>query len=140
MGIQAIIGGSIGELFKKIVGSFKLDPETKAKVELALAENEFELRKIDAELASKLADYASQNIRAEASSDSWLAKNARPFFIFGGGLTILANIWIPLISKFTLYPIAPLELSEWFYSIYGAGFLGYAYTRMMEKNTKLGVH
>ena len=144
--LDSIIGGGVGKLVKDVIGSFRLDPAVKAQIEAEVDARGFELAKIDREFEAKLlaaqtreAEIASENIRAEAAADSWMSKNSRPFFLFAGAVTIMANIWIPLISHLTARPIQPLELGEWFYGTYTLGFGGYTYSRMNEKVTKLRV-
>jgi hypothetical protein len=144
--LETILGGGVGRLVKEVVGSFKLDPAVKAQIdaevdarahELAKIDREFEARLLDAQ--TKEAEIASANIRAEAAADSWMSKNSRPFFLFSGAVTIMANIWIPLISHLTSRPIQPLELGEWFYGTFTLGFGGYTYSRMTEKIERLRV-
>lgn len=144
--VTTILGGGIGNLVKEVVGSFKLDPEVKAKIDAAVVEHAHELEVLDRQYEARLleaqtkeSEIASANIRAEAAADSWMSKNSRPFFLFAGAVTIMANIWIPLISQLTVRPIQPLELGEWFYGTFTLGFGGYTYSRMTEKVERLRV-
>ena len=139
MGFLSAISGSLGlkDLVLGVLDRIKLAPEEKAKVQLALAGQEHELKKMEAELEARLADAAGANIRSEAASDGWLAKNSRPAFIFGAGMTIIANIWIPLLAQFTPKTVQMLNIPEPFYWLFGSGFLGYVGARSWEKRAKL---
>ena len=139
MSFLSAISGAAGlkDLVLGVIGRLKLAPEEKAKLELALAQQEHELKKIEDELEAKLADQAGQNIRAEAASDTWLAKNCRPFFIFAAGLTVVANVWIPLVAQFTSPNVQMLDIPEPFYWLFGSGFLGYVGARSYEKMMKI---
>jgi len=140
MGIVGILSQAVGlkDLVLGVIDRFKLPPEERAKVEFALQQQEFELKKLELEIEAKLADTASANLRAEAASASWLAKNCRPFFIFNAGLAVVANVWLPLISQFTPRPITALPIPDDFYWLFGAGFLGYVGARSWEKMGKMG--
>jgi len=144
--LDTILGGGIGKIVKDVIGTFKLDPAVKAQIEaevdaraheLAILDRQYETKLLEAQ--TKEAEIASANIRAEAAADSWMGKNSRPFFLFAGAVTIMANIWIPLISQLTARPIQPLELGEWFYGTFTLGFGGYTYSRMTEKIERLRI-
>ena len=138
MGLFNTLSGALGlkDLILGVIDRLKLAPEEKAKVQLALAEQEHELKKMEAQLEARLADAAGANIRSEAASDGWLAKNSRPAFIFGAGMTIIANIWIPLVAQFTPKSVQMLTIPEPFYWLFGSGFLGYVGARSWGKRSK----
>jgi hypothetical protein len=127
----------VGDLVKKVVGTFKLDPETKAKVELALEQNKFELAKIDSDLESHLADIQGQNIRADAQSGDKFTSRARPAFLWmmtaGVGCAIII---FPLINLFRVGQPLVLEIPDAYLQLFGVGFLGYTGARSWEKVKK----
>src|SRR2546428_10438544 len=100
MGIVGILSQAVGlkDLVLGVIDRFKLPPEERAKVEFALQQQEFELKKLELEIEAKLADTASANLRAEAASASWLAKNLRAVFLFNAGPPVVANVWRSRIS------------------------------------------
>ena len=138
MGLAEILGGGVGKIFKDIVGTFKLDPETKAKIEAELENHRFEIAKLEMEYDAKVQEAASRNIVAEASSASWLARNSRPFFVFMGGILIIANYLLPLVTQWTQYPMQPIALDEWFYATYSFGFGGYTYSAIRYDQMRKG--
>ena len=138
--LTSLLGGSIGEVFSKIVGAFKLSPEKKAEFEAAIKMHEFELASKQAELESKLADFqareieaAASIIKAEAESQSWLPRNVRPLLLLMWGTLITVNFLIPLLSKFTGVDIPPVVLDSWVYKLTAIGFTGYVGFRSWEK-------
>lgn len=136
MAFLDVVGG-LGTIFKDIIGSFKLSPEAKLELDKALAENDYKLKRVEAELEAKIAESAGENIRAEAASASWMAKNSRPAFIFGMGLTIMGNLWIPMLASAFGRDIPIVAIPEEVYWLFGAGFLGYTGARSWEKMIKI---
>ena len=133
--IQDIIGGGTLDAVSKIIGQFKASPEDKAKLQQLVEQNTATFKLADLEAQVKLNDIAGQNIRADAQASSWLAKNSRPFFIFGGSIMIFFNYMIPTITSVFHYPITPVSLPDWFWKTFTAGFLGYVAGRTVEKTT-----
>lgn len=131
--LTTLLGGGVGELFAKIVGTFKLSPEVQAELAAKLKEHEFELARLDADLDAKLAAAAGDTLRTEIASGSWLGKNWRPFFGFGMGTALIANIIIPLISALTGRVVPMLTIPSEYFLLYGFGFLGYGGLRTFEK-------
>lgn len=126
--LETIFGGGVGKLVKDIVGTFKLSPEAKLEFEKALAENEFKLKQMDAELESKLADTASANIRAETTSADKFTSRARPMFMYTVNLIIAWNyIVVPVFNR------KPVELPEALFWLFGSAILGYTGARSWEK-------
>lgn len=127
--------GGVGELVKKVVGTFKLDPETKAKLDAAVEENKFQLAKIDADLESKLADIQGQNIRADAQSGDKFTSRARPAFLWMMTSAIgIALIVFPIINLIKTGQPVVLEIPDSFLQLFGLGFLGYTGARSWEKS------
>src|SRR6266852_6180494 len=87
--LDQILGGGIGQIFKDVVGTFKLSPEDKAKFQAAIDANQKEIQLAQIALESKAQDTlareteaASSNIRAEAASGDKYTSRARPSFIY----------------------------------------------------------
>jgi hypothetical protein len=133
--LGTLIGGNLGDLFKKVVGTFKLDPEVKAKIEAQIEQNRFEIAKIQAELEAKLEEgrvkeieAAGANIRAEAGSGDRFTSRARPSFIYTMlGIFICNYIIFPLVTRPTLTFPEPL------FWLFGSCMLGYTGARTWEK-------
>src|SRR6266852_1159093 len=87
--LDTLIGGNLGELFSKVVGTFKLDPEKKDEFQAAIDANAAPraLTQLDhaataqATLAREV-EAASSNIRAEAASGDKYTSRARPSFLY----------------------------------------------------------
>ena len=126
--LETILGGGVGKLVKDVVGTFKLSPEAKLEFEKQIAENEFRLKQMDAELESKLADTASANIRAEAGSGDKYTSRARPTFLYIVDFILLWNYVISPIFRRT-----PLDLPEPLFWLFGSVMLGYTGARTWEK-------
>lgn len=130
--------GGVGDLFKKVVGTFKLDPETKAKMEMAIEENKFELAKLDSDLESKLADIQGQNIRADAQSGDKFTSRARPAFLWVITTGIaMAIIVFPIINLIKGGQAIVLDIPAAYLQLFEIGFLGYTGARTMEKIKKV---
>lgn len=133
--LSQILGGGVGELFSKIVGTFKLSPEKEAELKMLALQNTQELAKIEAELQSKLADYqareieaAGANIRAEATSGDKFTSRARPAFIY-----VMLAIFVCNYIAFPLMQRPPLEFPEPLFWLFGSCMLGYTGARTWEK-------
>lgn len=138
--LETIFGGGVGKLIKDVVGTFKLSPEAKIEFEREMLVREHELALKDKELEAKLLDAqtreveaASKTIQIEAQSQSWLPRNVRPLLLLIWGVTITANVLIPLIARFWRPEIQPLSLDEWMYVMTGIGYTGYTGFRAFEK-------
>ena len=126
--LDALFGGGVGQLVKDVVGTFKLSPEEKAKIDAELEAHRFELAKIDAELEGKLADAASANIQAEAKSGDKYTSRARPTFLYVVNVIIAWNyIIVPIFKQ------APVPLPEPLFWLFGSVMLGYVGARSWEK-------
>lgn len=142
--LDTILGGGVGKMVKDVVGSFKLDPETKAKIDAAVEEHSHELAVLDKQYEAKLlearqkeVEVAGANIRAEAASDSFISKNARPLFIFIGSIVIWANYLVAMIAGIAGRQYIPVEVPDIVFQIYILGFGGYVAGRSYEKVAKL---
>jgi hypothetical protein len=65
IGIAEIIGGGFGKLFKDIVGSFKLDPTEKAKLEAAIDEREWQFKMAEQAANFKIAEEMTKQVSAQ---------------------------------------------------------------------------
>lgn len=127
----------LAKLVSTVLDKIKLDPSKKAEIELAMAQNEHELKKIEADLEARLAEAASANIRAEVASNSWLSKNSRPMFLFIGSVAIWMNPIISMVAQLFGRTIPLIEIPPEIYWLYGSGFLGYVGARSFEKTWKM---
>lgn len=127
--------GNVGDLFSKIVGSFKLSPEKAAELEALKQANQQKLAELDIQLQQQAADAitkeieaASANIRAEAQTGDKYTSRARPSFIYVMLAIFLSNYMIfPLVGR---QPIAYPEPLFW---LFGSCMLGYTGARTWEK-------
>lgn len=126
--------GGVGDLVKKVVGTFKLDPEVKAKLDAAVEENKFQLAKLDSDLESKLADIQGQNIRADAQSGDKFTSRARPAFLWMITFAIgMAIIVFPIINLIRGGAPIVLIIPDPYLQLFGIGFCGYTAGRSWEK-------
>ena len=133
MFLDKLFGGGVGQLVKDVVGTFKLSPQAKLEFEKELAENEFKLKQMDAELESKLADTASANIRAEAGSGDKYTSHARPTFLYCCYIILMWNFVVVPIFKQT-----PVTFPEPLFWLMGSVLLGYVGARSWEKVSGMG--
>ena len=134
MGLN-ILGKVLGlqDMVLGVIDRFKLSPEKKAEMKMAIMANQAEMAKFEAEVEQTLMKAASANIVAEATSKSWMARNARPFFVFGMGATLMFNVVAPIISRIAGSPFDPVPVPSELVALYGFGFLGYTGARSWEK-------
>lgn len=133
--LASILGGSVGDLFQKVVGTFKLSPETAAQLELAKEQHAADLARIQSDLQSKLQDAitaevnaASANIQAEAKSGDKYTSRARPTFLYICNFILLFNyVIVPIFNK------KPIEFPEPLFWLFGSVMLGYVGARSWEK-------
>lgn len=140
LNIATILGGSIGDVFSKVVGTFKLAPEKAAELEMAKISNAAELAKIQADADAKLQDAVSNEIqsaaeiiKAEAGSQSWLPRNVRPLLLFFWGMAITFNAMVPIVGQFWHSGLQQVTLDPWVYKLTAIGFTGYVTARTWEK-------
>lgn len=125
--LDSLLGGSIGEIVQKVVGSFKLSPEIQAQITEQIEAHKFELAQLDEQLQAKLADDASANIQAEAKGN-WYTSAARPTFCYVVELILLWNYFIaPVFHRDPA--ILPADLMV----LFGTVICGYIGARTYEK-------
>lgn len=133
--IGSVLGGGLGSLIKTVVGTFKLDPEVKAKIEAEIDARAHELRLKELEIQARVEEAhareieaAAGNIRAEATSGDKYTSRARPSFIYVMLLIFVCNyILFPIIAR------TPLEFPEALFWLFGSCMLGYTGARAWEK-------
>jgi hypothetical protein len=126
---------SIGDVFTKIVGAFKLPPEEAAKYAALKEANTEKLAEMDREIQQKAMEYdaaavqaASANIRAEETSGDKYTARARPSFIYLMLVIFFGNyIVFPLLNK------PPLQFPDSLFWLFGSCMLGYTAARSWEK-------
>jgi hypothetical protein len=133
--IDTLLGGGaggIGQMFKDIVGMFKLSPETQAELTKQLEDHKFELAKMDAELEEKLQATAASNIQSEEKSGDKFTSRARPTFMY-----IMEAILLWNYAVVPLFKQAPVDLPEPLFWLFGSCMLGYTGARTWEKISTL---
>ena len=141
MGIlQNILGGTLLDSVKGIIGEFHASPEVKAQMQAALDANKTQIELAQLNLEAKAQDVlareteaASANIRAEAASGDKYTSRARPSFLYVM-LGILATNYVvfPLLGK------AALVFPDALFWLFGSCMLGYTGARTWEKYSILG--
>lgn len=135
LSITDILGGGTLGAVSSIIKDFKGDPEDKAKLQTLVETNQAAFQVADLQANVQLNQIASDNIKADAQSASWMAKNSRPFFLFAGAICLFFNYTIPTFANLSGHPMVPVALPPQFYTLYGAAFLGYVAGRTTEKVT-----
>lgn len=133
--LAQILGGGVGQLFKDIVGSFKLSPEKEAELLKMAEENKQALLMKQAELelkaqevAAREVEAASRNIVAEASSGDRFTSRARPLFMYTVNAILVWNyVVVPMFHR------DPIALPEALFWLFGSCVLGYTGARTWEK-------
>ncbi len=138
--LAQILGGTLGESVKGIVGAFKADPTKIAELKSLVDQNAAVLAEKQLELEGKIQDAISQEIqsaaeiiKAEANSQSWLPRNVRPLLLMMWGSVITFNLVVPIIARFWIPTLEPLKLDSWVYELTAIGFTGYVTARTWEK-------
>jgi len=136
--LAKLFGGNIsnvGDLFSKVVGTFKLSPEKAAELEALKENNKEKLAELDIQLQQQLNDAvtkeieaASANIRAEAQTGDKYTSRARPSFLY-----VMLAIFIFNYMVFPLAGRAPLNYPEPLFWLFGSCMLGYTGARTWEK-------
>ncbi|SRR6266576_2947675 len=138
--LDQIIGGGVGQLFKDVVGTFKLSPEEKAKFQATIDENQTSIKVAQIELESKAQDTlareteaASANIRADAATGDKFTSRARPSFIYVMlGILVANYVVFPSIGK------PPIAFPDALFWLFGSCMLGYTGARTWEKYAAFG--
>lgn len=136
--LASIFGGGakgLGDLFKDVVGTFKLDPTKKVEIQAAIEENnqqialkQIEIQEKVMDAQTKEIDAAAATIRAEAASGDKYTSRARPSFIYMMLVIMLCNyIVFPTIGR------APINFPEALFWLFGSCMLGYTGARTWEK-------
>jgi hypothetical protein len=134
-----ILGGSLIDSVKGMIGEFHLSPEKKAEIQAAVDANATAIAAKQLELQEKLEDSyqaelqtASANIRAEAGSGDKYTTRARPSFLYAMECILIAN--------YLLFPIighAPVQFPDALFWLFGSCMLGYTGARTWEKVSTL---
>jgi hypothetical protein len=130
-----LFGGDIGDVFSKIVGTFKLSPDKAAELEALKETHAADLAKLQVELEEKASDAisreveaASANIRAEATNGDKYTSRARPTFLYVCNVILAWNyILVPTLGR------KPIEFPEPLFWLFGSVMLGYVGARSWEK-------
>lgn len=133
--IGKLFGGDVGDMFSKIVGTFKLSPEKAAELEALKETHAADLAKLQMQMEQAAQDAitqeveaASANIRAEATNGDKFTARARPTFLYVCNLLLICN--------FLLFPVigrAPIPFPEPLFWLFGSVMLGYTGARTWEK-------
>lgn len=138
--LDTILGGNLGQVFKDVVGTFKLSPEDKAKYQAAIDENQTQVQLAQINLQAKAEDTlareveaAGANIRAEAGSGDKYTSRARPSVIY-----VVLGI---LTANYVVFPVLgkpPLAFPDPLFWLFGSCVLGYTGARSWDKFTVFG--
>lgn len=141
--LGSIIGGSLGETFKNVVGAFKLDPEKKAEFQTAIDANATAIHLKELEMAGNAAAAVTtlalaqvEVNKVEAASPDLFKSGWRPFcgWIcgFGLGYQFVARPLLTWIAAFYGGPAAPSLDMGTLLTLLG-GLLGLGALRTTEK-------
>ena len=130
-----ILGGDVGDVFSKVVGTFKLSPDKAAELQSLRETHAADIAKIQMQMemaaqdaVTREVEAAAQTIRAEATNGDKFTSRARPTFLYVGNLIILCNYLIfPLIGR------TPIAFPEPLFWLFGSVMLGYVGARSWEK-------
>ena len=133
--IFKLFGGDVGDLFQKIVGTFKLSPEKAAELQSLAETHKVELAKLQIELEEKANDAITQeiqaaaaNIRAEATNGDKYTSRARPTFLYICNAILLWNyLLVPTMGR------KSVDFPEPLFWLFGSVMLGYVGARSWEK-------
>jgi hypothetical protein len=130
-----ILGGDVGDVFSKVVGTFKLSPDKAAELQSLRETHAADIAKLQMQMQMAAQDAltqeiqaAGQNIRAEATNGDKFTSRARPTFLYVGNTIILCNYLIfPLMHR------EPVPFPEPLFWLFGSVMLGYVGARSWEK-------
>lgn len=116
----------ISKIIERVLPDKAAQDAAKASLAQTMASGEF---------AQSLAETqgAVDIIKTEAQSQSWLARNVRPFLLLCWGTIITVNFAVPIVARLWVHDMQPLTLDPMVYKLAGAGFLGYVAARSWEK-------
>src|SRR6266851_9301109 len=132
--LDQLFSGGFGQIFKDVVGTFKLSPEDKAKFQAAIDANQKEIQLAQIALESKAqetlareTEAASANIRADAATGDKFTSRARPSFIY-----VMLGI---LVANYVVFPILArpaIAFPDALFWLFGSCMLGYTGARSWE--------
>lgn len=125
------VDGPLTALITNLLDRLGLTPEQKAQAQQHMIDLQAQADQADRDLQAKLADIAGQNIRAETQSQSWLARNARPGFLWCMTIVLFFNVLVPLFGQH--WHLQAVDIPSAMFELFGAGFLGYTGARSYEK-------
>jgi hypothetical protein len=137
--LQNILGGTLLESVKGIIGEFHASPEVKAQMQAALDANKTQIELAQLNLEAKAQDVlareteaASANIRAEAATGDKFTSRSRPSFLY-----VMLGI---LSVNYVVFPLAgktPLVFPDALFWLFGSCMLGYTGARSWDKYAAL---
>ncbi len=133
--LTQILGGDLGDVFSKIVGTFKLSPEKAAELQSLRETHAADLAKMQLEMQEQAQaaitqeiEAAGANIRAEATNGDKYTSRARPTFLYICNVIIFWNyVIVPTLRE------KPVEFPEPLFWLFGSVMLGYVGARSWEK-------
>lgn len=125
------VDGPVTAIIQNLMERLGLTPEQKAQMQQHMLDLQAQADQSDRDLEAKLNDIAGQNIRAETTSQSWLARNARPLFLVAMSAVCFFNIMVPLFGQH--WHLVPVDIPGPMFDLFGAGFLGYTAARSFDK-------
>ena len=144
--LASVLGGGILGEVKGIIGSFKLDPETKAKLEAAVDERADAIKLKELELDAKIQEAANAQVLAQISVNEADAKGNlyqsswRPTIGYICGVGLLYQFlgqplgaWLSGVWKFAAPP--PIDTSSLLTLLFG--MLGLGALRTIDKKNGL---
>jgi hypothetical protein len=144
MPLEALFGkllgvNDIGDMFSKIVGTFRLSPEKAAEMQSLKETHAADLAKLQLQMEAQAQDAvtreveaASANIRAEATNGDKFTSRARPLFLYIVNAILVWNyIVVPTMGK------VPIAFPDPLFWLFGSVMLGYVGARSWEKISAL---
>lgn len=133
--LAKILGGDVGDVFSKVVGTFKLAPEKAAELESLKEAHAADLAKLQLQMEMQTQDAitreveaASANIRAEATNGDKFTSRARPTFLYVCNSILIWNYMVvPTMGR------TPINFPEPLFWLFGSVMLGYVGARSWEK-------
>lgn len=121
-----------------LIGQFHMSPEEKAQAQQAIADASQKAQLAAQDYEVNLNQIASNNIQAEAKSNSILAVIARPLFLYIMYFVVVFNyIALPLVQYFGGKPLVPINLPAELWFMFSTGYLGYVAARSFDKHQGL---
>ena len=125
--IGSFLGSNLGQVFKDVVGTFKLSPEKKAEFEQTLSDNEHEIKLKEFELQQSIENQIAKEIDAkkeimvaEMNQGDAYTKRARPTIVYAGlGFIFLDYVLFPILAFFSQGNVPNLSLPPDFWWVWG---------------------